>query len=641
MIAVVSRIISRGVRLRARLRVLRSSTKDSVVGQAISDDRDRLSPSAQDVRVQLGRILGSSDFDASDRCREFLTYIVEESLAGRERTLKGVAIAMSVFGRDETFDQQTDPIVRLEARRLRHALNGFYAKAGRDDPLRISIPKGSYIPHFEWRGPAAAQGTEAESAARDQGTRPGVEVGAAVTGARARLTPLAAALVLGLVGLVGLWFAWAHGFPDKTKIPDAEDKILLLPDGPKLAILPFTSLGGDSDRNYIADGITEQLASEFTRYHDLWVLPLGTMQRYKSEVPDPRELAAKIGADYALEGSVQELGETIRITTRLMDTTNARYIWAKSYDVPYKPDRIYGVQDTITSEVVGNLAGKYGVLAHNEMMLTKRRAPSSIDAYDCVLRYYDYQITLSRLRHTEIKDCLESAVALDPDYAEAWATLSNIYMQQIRFGLGQNVEPTKVFAKAEAAAKRAIRLDPSNPSGHLMLSNLYYSEGKMEGFRDAGETALRGNPNSSSTLAHFGLRLALSGNWDEGLPLVEKAMVINPVHPHWYHFPSAFYHYEHGEFEKALQVIDKIDMPQFFWSYLFKTAILGQLDRRAEAEDAMGTLLELKPDFRQNASTYIRIWQVQEPLYQKIVEGLAKAGLDVEAETQAGAVVAH
>ena len=97
-------------------------------------------PSTEEVRLQLRRILESRDFKATERCRNFLSYVVEEALAGRAGRLKGVSIAMSVFDRDETFDQQTDPIVRLEARRLRHGLDSHYATAGREDPIRISIP---------------------------------------------------------------------------------------------------------------------------------------------------------------------------------------------------------------------------------------------------------------------------------------------------------------------------------------------------------------------------------------------------------------------------------------------------------------------------------------------------------------------
>src|SRR5262249_42785648 len=100
------------------------------------------------VRAQLRRIVGCQEFDASERNRRFLQYVVEETLAGRTERIKAYSIATSVFGRDASFDPQTDPIIRIEASRLRRSLERYYLTAGKDDPIRIEIPKGSYIPTF-------------------------------------------------------------------------------------------------------------------------------------------------------------------------------------------------------------------------------------------------------------------------------------------------------------------------------------------------------------------------------------------------------------------------------------------------------------------------------------------------------------
>jgi hypothetical protein len=102
-------------------------------------------PSKDDVQGELERILSSPRFQASEKRRAFLRYIVEETLSGRAERLKGYTIAVTVFGRDETFDSQADPVVRLEARRLRRDLDSYYVEAGSRDAVRISIPKGSYV----------------------------------------------------------------------------------------------------------------------------------------------------------------------------------------------------------------------------------------------------------------------------------------------------------------------------------------------------------------------------------------------------------------------------------------------------------------------------------------------------------------
>jgi len=530
------------------------------------DGKRQEQPSPGEVQAQLRRILDSNGFTPRDQRRKFLRYVIEETLAGRARSLKGIAIAMSVFDRDETFDQQTDPIVRLEARRLRRDLDSYYATAGRDDPIRISIPKGGYVPMFAWQ-----ESTERKS-----------EIG-----------------------------------------------LLAMPKGPSIAVLPFLHLSGDTARQYVCDGITEQITTDLTRFHDLWILPLGSVQRYKSGLTDPRELHREFGANYGLEGSVLEIDQDIRITARLIDVENARYIWAKSYDATFTPTNIYEVQDAITREVVGNLAGKYGVLAQKHMAQAKRKPPDSLDAFDCVLRYYDYQVSMDTGQHADVKASLEQAVSLAPEYAEAWAVLANVYMQEVRFMLDSPEARQESLAKARSAARRAIDLDPTDPTGHIMLSNLFFTEGDLVGFVQEGEAALRLNPNNCNALAHYGLRLAFSGEWDRGMPLVRKAFALNPVHPHWYRFPEVAYHFDRGEFDQALGELDKMDMPNFIWSHIFRVASLGQLARSTEATAAANALLDLMPAFAEEALSLIKVWQFADPLRHNIVTGLREAGLDI------------
>ena len=113
---------------------------------------------AEDCRAQLARILDSADFDATGREHRFLSYVVEEALSGRGDRIKAYSIAVEVFGRDESFDPQTDPIVRIEAGHLRRALERYYLTSGQADPILITIPKGGYVPVFSLRSPPAVGG---------------------------------------------------------------------------------------------------------------------------------------------------------------------------------------------------------------------------------------------------------------------------------------------------------------------------------------------------------------------------------------------------------------------------------------------------------------------------------------------------
>lgn len=189
-------------------------------------------------------------------------------------------------------------------------------------------------------------------------------------------------------------------------------------------MLPFSTLGEKPE--YIADGITHQLINEFVRFRDIWVLPLGSVQRPFQGETDPQALRRDFNADFALEASAMDTGNILMLSARLIDLPNQRYAWVQNYSVGTAPSEIYTLQDQVIRDVIGKLASNYGVLKQAAMKTAPQILPTSRDAYDCVLSYFSYQITISLNQHEEIKACILSAVKQNPDYAEAWAVLSNL-----------------------------------------------------------------------------------------------------------------------------------------------------------------------------------------------------------------------
>ncbi len=566
----------------------------------------RLTISERDIREQLQRLLDHPDFAATPQRRAFLTYVVEEHLAGRAEQIKGVSIAMSVFGRDASFDQQIDPIVRLEARRLRQDIDSYYAGPGRDDPVRLSIPKGGYAPRFD--AVTARPPTPEVAGAKQAHFAP-----------MHRLLLAAFAICAVLAGGV-VWARFA-GF-GQSEPASAHD--LDLPSGPIVAVLPFESLGAAPE--VFANGVTQQLTTELVRFRDLWVLPLGSVERFRNGQTDPQELRAEFNADFALEGSVLEAGDALHLSARLIDLKAGRYIWVRSYVTGRSPGEVYDVQDRVVRDVTGQLAGKYGLLTQGAMQTATRTPPHDRDAYDCVLDYYSYQITIDLDRHDDVKACILKAVEQNPDYAEAWAVLSNLYLQQIRFNLAG--DPARVLDAAKAAAQRAVQADPNLATAHLMLANMRFVLGEFDGFRQAGQRAMELNPNDATILAHYGMRLSFSGNWDEGLAIVDRAIALNPVHPHWYHFPRVFYLFDQSEYMQALAVLDRIHMPNFFWTHLWRAALHAELGNREQARDALQDLLDLQPDFAAKAPETLSIWRLDDTFREKLMRSLQKAGLE-------------
>lgn len=604
--------------------------REMMVGRETNHLSGNDAPTPDQVREQLDRILNSQDFGATPLRRKFLKYVVGETLEGRSINLKGVTIAIAVFGRDETFDQQNDPVVRVEARRLRQNLNDYYADAGWNDPVRIAIPKGGYKPVFDWQrthesesenGGQTAEEVVVEAPAASQSE------GVAVPAARRWQVPAVIALLV--FSALTLW--WASGTawrPASNQDAAPADGVLAVPTGPSMVILPFLDLSSGNQKRHIAIGLTQQLTTEFVRFRNLRVFSLGTALDYNSGLADPHQLRRNLGVEYIVEGSVNATDTTIGITVRLIDAETAQYLWAIHFDKKLTPESIYAVQDEIVQEITGTIAGKYGVMAHSSIERSKRKAPENIDAYDCVLRYYDYQITLVPSKFESVKGCLEKAVELEPDFAEAWAVLANLYMQQKRFRFGDGTG-NEIVNKAKSAIDTAILLDPMEPMAHLFLSNLYFTEGEFDKFRASGEHALRLNSNDSDILAHYGMRLAYIGDWERGLALVDKAIRLNPAHPHWYRFAKVIYFFERREYESALSELERVNMPRFLWSHVLRAAANGQLGRYDAANAAAKKLLAIRPGFEQEAEELIGLWHFTATIRQQLIEGIQKSGLRV------------
>src|SRR4051812_3800793 len=203
-------------------------------------------PSAEDVRAQLEILLASSDLDAPARARRFLRYIVEETLAGRADRIKAYAIGTEVFERSSDFDAQSDPVVRIEAGRLRRALERYYLTDGQSDPVLITIPKGAYVPHFAWQTLHAAELPPA----------PAAVPGYPVSSPSRRWTPWLGAAILVVVLLAGLvlWSTWRDDASDTSHASSP------LPSrGPTLVVMPFDDLGEAPAARIYANGLTEEV----------------------------------------------------------------------------------------------------------------------------------------------------------------------------------------------------------------------------------------------------------------------------------------------------------------------------------------------------------------------------------------------
>ncbi|UEM18740.1 hypothetical protein JL100_016725 [Skermanella mucosa] len=268
------------------------------------------------VREQLDRICASEEFRRCHRSRRFLGYIVEETLEGREARIKAYCVAISVLDRDETFDPQSDPLVRIEAAQLRRRLERYYLTRGSGDPVLIDLPKGGYIPVFSRRTPVVPEGVTMPK------RPPGGLAGASM---------LAALSVAGVLGV-------AYAIHD----PDMVAAALGGPMIPAVRVLPF-SPAEDSRSAEMASGIADEITQELTRRRVLAVLgaegsSVGTSHR----------------ADAILTGTVRTGSGMVRVTASLVSARNGTYIWTKAYDRPVEEPALEA-QARVAAEIGADL----------------------------------------------------------------------------------------------------------------------------------------------------------------------------------------------------------------------------------------------------------------------------------------------
>lgn len=549
-------------------------------------------PSEADIRAQLERIETSGEFDVPDRLRAFLRYVVGEALAGRADRIKAYTIALEVFGRDADFDTRNDPIVRIEAGRLRRALERYYLVAGRADPVLIEIPKGRYVPAFAVNVPASETAplepaaTPAPNSADVAESRP--------TPWRPRTLVAVAAAVL-LLGM-GWWFAG----PDTFRLWRSAPIAASAPAGPLLLVRPLVNLGGDEDAGIYAAGLTDEVLSQLARFKELRVMGRETSSAL-SATTGLSEIRTDLGVRYVLEGTVKTGGAILRVNVRLLDSESSVVLWAQTYEADLTSRDILGVVVDMAGQVAATVAQPYGIIFSTDGRRPIAEAPDDIAAYGCTLQFYQYRAVLGREEHAAVRACLERTVAEFPGYGTAWAMLSYLYLDEDRFEFNPRSGPesggTTAIQRALDAARRAVRVEPYNMRAlQAMMTALYFSGEPKEALR-VGEQALALNPNDTEFLGEFGSRVAQAGDWHRGSELLEQALAMNPGNSGYYSGFLALCAFMLGDTARAVPLIREADLGKFPLFHVVAALIFADAGLEKEAAESRIQFLKMRPHF--------------------------------------------
>jgi TolB-like protein/two-component SAPR family response regulator len=322
---------------------------------------------------------------------------------------------------------------------------------------------------------------------------------------------------------------------------------------PRVAVLPFEKVSPDTD-DYFANGITEDIITALSRFHSLHVIARGSTFVYKGQdVPD-REVAEALGARFLVRGSVQKVGERVRINVQLLDGPEGLNLWAHRFDRDMAD--VFVVQDEITSTIVATLAGRVESV---EIARARKAPPKRLDAYDYLLRGKDLH---HRFNPHDCAACIEMfARAIDRDggYAVAHAWLACGLGQAMVFDLD---DKAKLVDQAQAAAERGLELDENESECHRILAQVHLTRGNLARAIRHQERALFLNPNDDRSVCAMGELLAFAGRPEEAEQWVRKSMSLNPYHPqrYWTHLARALFH--QGRYAETGDALDQIGRPR-------------------------------------------------------------------------------
>jgi TolB-like protein/Tfp pilus assembly protein PilF len=512
----------------------------------------------RDCRAQLERILRSADFEATSREHRFLGHVVEETLSGRGDRIKAYSIAVEVFGRDASFDPQTDPIVRVEAGHLRRSLERYYLTAGHNDPILIEIPKGGYVPTFSARTAVPLIENPGPAPLRP----PPLKVRTAPRWPAITWQAFLVAVLM-IFAVVVVADRLISKAPSTAKTPEI----------PRLLVENFEDLSANGTFSAISVGLTQEIVGQLSKFKDIVVVVAPT--------PGKPTLAPR----FVLAGSVDLTADIFRLRVRLMSQSDGAVLWANSYDGSLKVSELLKVQADIARNVATSLAQTYGVIYQADAVLRVDNPPNDWAAYSCTLTYYAYRSNLDPRALPWVRNCLESAVQHFPDYATAWGLLSQTYIDELRFiyPLGHSSWDESV-ERALATAKTAVELDPLNiRSLQAQMLAMFFNK-EYDAAIALGQRAMAINPNDTELMGEFGYRLAMSGNWAEGCPMVTRARELNPGPSVYYDLGMALCTYFQGDFPQAAIWIRQASSPENVNYHAIATAIFAEGGYREEAD---------------------------------------------------------
>ncbi len=371
---------------------------------------------------------------------------------------------------------------------------------------------------------------------------------------------------------------------------------------PSIAILPLNNMSGDTSQDYLADGLTEDLITLVSRIEGFDVIARNSTFAYKGQHPDIRDVGQTLGASYVVEGSLRQMGQQLRVTVQLIDAANGNHVWAEKYDRPLS--EFFDLQDEVVAAIAAQLLPQLDTAAiarhldHSDDTLKAwaltRRAYTILRSERNNLENLERAISLS-----------EQALAIDPNFAEAYGTLARAHSIACFYDETEDQEQSQKRAQEAIATLR--RLAPNEAVTYHAIAQFALATEGSEKAVPAFEEAARRNPNDVLLLASLGYHLVQTGRTPEGLSKLQRALDLSPHDPgrHRLHFLMAMASLNVDDLDAALKharsSVELFD--QFPAALALHAGLLFAKGENEQAKQQLARLRMVNPSMRREFLT--------------------------------------
>ena len=413
---------------------------------------------------------------------------------------------------------------------------------------------------------------------------------------------------------------------DPTSLEETEDA------PPTIAVLPFLNQSNDPDQDYFVDGITEDIIANLSLWRTFPVISRNSSFIYKDQTINIKDVAAELGANYIVQGSVRKGGQKIRITAQLVDAKNDHLLWSERWDKGLED--IFDVQDEVSTAVAAQVNP---TLQGYESDRIERTRPNNLNAWAIYLKALHIFNVRNPTDHKDLelekaRDLCEQAVELDSTMSNAHSLLSLIAMYELNQFTRSDSEET--LNEILQHATRAFELDSKNPMAANFIATYYFFAGKFEEAKQYSERAIKLNPSYPDALYRFGQSLVHSGKYAESIDSYHKAIELNPLDPNNMSFRNGlfFANLGLGNYEAAFNYNEqcRLQYPNQGLYKGFRASLMGYLEKGDEARTALNEYLEVRPNLKKRED-YKKIFVPNSSLADIIIEGLVRAGWKPEA----------